>query len=90
MLRVLLLVVDAALADAVAAALDGDQSVRSVDPHDRASTEAALRGTDWAVCVADATTAADALAARRGRGSWSSGSLTPGSWRCRTAPPARP
>jgi DNA-binding NarL/FixJ family response regulator len=68
MLRVLLLVADPALSTALLAALEGTGPLRAADAGDDEAAAAALESADWDVCVADATYAEQAAAARRGRG----------------------
>ena len=65
MLRVLILVADPALSAALLAALEGQGSIRAAVAGDPATN---LESAEWDVCVADATFAEQAAAARRGRG----------------------
>jgi hypothetical protein len=67
-LRIQVSVADPVLSRALLAALEGCGSPRAADAGDPAAVAAALRSPDWDVCVADATCAAQAVAARRGRG----------------------
>jgi hypothetical protein len=61
-------VADPVLPTTLLAALEGCGSPRAADAGNHAAVAAALHAADWDVSVADATFAADAVAARRGRG----------------------
>jgi hypothetical protein len=66
--RILLLVADQDPSTAIAVTVASCGSSRVADALDPAAMEAALRGADWDVCVADTAFAANAMAARQGRG----------------------